>query len=291
MQAFIYEKLANHCIPELVAGLQAIGYSTRLKNPFVFDGPEPNVDLVVVHGIRPRTGGAILRAYQERGVPVQVLEQGYWRRAEGYRQYGEAGINVIPNGPCPIDRAQTQGLIAGDQVVRQDGYVLAIGQVRGDMQIPEDCRDSVNEWIRERASEVAERYGCRWVYRPHPMVEASSQTLADALAGARAVVTCTSTTAYEAMVGGIPVVCHADAVYTSVCREDITRLEVQGFLNRVAYGQWLPDEFARGLPWGLHTPETRNTSSTTAEGATPSPSVAPVEEMPKRKRGRPRKSG
>lgn len=92
------------------------------------------------------------------------------------------------------------------------------------------------------------------VYRPHPRggiaipgLVGNSQSLADALAGARLVVTYSSNVGHDALLAGVPVVAHGPAAYSELSGEELPNVEARrAYFNRVAYGQWSVEEMASG---------------------------------------------
>ena len=193
-------------------------------------------DLVVIVGLRGK-GADALRDYQERDVPVLVIDFGYLNRAtaedsDGYWQVGLGGLNQIPQFECPGDRFEALGLDI-QKPVKGDGPVILCAQVIGDAAHQFDTEAKLEAW-----AETVEHDE----YRAHPGTGVESEPLGDVLARAGKIVTWNSNVGHDALLAGVPVEAHGPAPYAGVELKDR-----EGYFARVAYGQWTVPEMEEGL--------------------------------------------
>lgn len=263
----------------LFAGAIRIGWDVAWRNIGAWEGDTETAACVIVHGFRNRKR-AVRDAYAQRGVPVIVVDAGYYRRDLDYRSLGLNGLNWMPPEDCPDLRAREIGLLAGNRA--EGDYVLLCSQLAADAQ---HAITDINDWAHETAKALRKHTDRPIVWRVHPLhhgrinvpdVEDLSvhlpkgsriaqacgdafqqATLEEDLAGAHAAVMHNSTTAYSAFVAGVPVFCDPSAVYSDIATVNISRIEcprdvpvsrIQRFLNRVAYSQWTARELWGGEP-------------------------------------------
>ncbi|WP_334181034.1 hypothetical protein [Pseudomonas nitroreducens] len=193
-------------------------------------------DLIVIVGLRGK-GADALRDYQERDVPVLVIDYGYLSRAtaedsDGYWQVGLGGLNQIPQFECPSDRFEALGLDI-QKPVKGDGPVILCGQVIGDAAHQFDTEAKLEAW-----AETVEHDE----YRAHPGTGVDSEPLGDVLARAGKIVTWNSNIGHDALLSGVPVEAHGPAPYAGVEMKDR-----EAYFARVAYGQWTVPEMEDGL--------------------------------------------
>lgn len=193
-------------------------------------------DLVVIVGLRGK-GADALRDYQERDVPVLVIDYGYLNRAtaedsDGYWQVGLGGLNQIPQFECPSDRFEALGIPILEPV-KGDGPVILCGQVIGDAAHPFDTAEKLEAWVETVEHDE---------YRAHPATGGESEPLGDVLARARKIVTWNSNVGHDALLAGVPVEAHGPAPYAGVELKDR-----EAYFARVAYGQWTVPEMEEGL--------------------------------------------
>lgn len=257
-------------------GLLRHGYSVAHRRTTLFRGPadaEP-ADIVVVNGLR-FNGRYVADAYSDRAVPVLVLDAGFLRREDGYRQLGIGRLNWIPAGPHPPDRRLKAGFSAAP-IAGADGRrdVVIFGQKSGDAG--HGLSDHELLFFYRRAADGARDAfpGLELVFRPHPMngggmpsglgtcrlSNPNVESLEECLASAAAVISHSSTAGLKARIAGIPAFCHRDSFYsdavpTSLPSSDdketaaamqMAAIEVDAFLDRLTYGQWTHEELASG---------------------------------------------
>lgn len=251
MKVAIYVSPDHPVGPALAQGLALAGHEVVHRSPTYYRGEVENVDLVVVKGMRD--GAAVVAGYAS--VPALVVDWGYLKRvnspeeaADGYWQVGAGGLNRIPDADCPSDRFDALGLEVVEQGGDPNGYVLVCGQVPGDAALGQDS-STHRQWLREQLKAYDDA-----VYRPHPRggiavpgLVGNTRPLADALAGARLVVTYNSNVGHDALLAGVPVVAHGPAAYAELSGETLPSLGARkAYFNRVAYGQWTLSEMASG---------------------------------------------
>ncbi len=104
-------------------------------------------------------------------------------------------------------------------------FILVCGQKPGDAQ--HDIQDT-DEWARLTTKIIKDASGWPVVYRPHPAVVAPECSIADALEDATVMVTHNSTSAYQAFVDGVPVVCTDENAAYAGCAQSFDDVFVKG---------------------------------------------------------------
>jgi hypothetical protein len=184
-------------------------------------------------------------AYGE--TPFFVFDWGYIARVNspsehyaGHWQVARDRLNNIPSIKCRPDRFKALNIPIAAKGGDPDGYVLLVGQMPNDSAL-----NGVNhsDWLKDQTAQYE-----NVVYRPHPrggiksldgVPTDGSSSFAEALKGARLVVTYNSNAGHEALLGGVPVICDPCAAYAELSGEKIPSVPVRrAFYNRVAYGQW-----------------------------------------------------
>ena len=200
---------------------------------------------------------------QARGGDYLVVERGYWRRQElcslGFNGlHGEADYTHWNDGGA---RWRQHGVPLRPWADRKDGYVLIMGQVAGDASLG---GLDVVAWVSETAPAIADMTGCDAWFRPHPgarqvmpegvKVRPFAESLEAALAGARMVVTWSSTSGVDAALCGVPVV----ALSPVSMARDVAAHELVPWppmpdrtmwTHRLARRQWTLAELANGEAW------------------------------------------
>src|SRR5690606_31578013 len=253
MRVGIYAGASHPAVTALLQGFALCGATAHARNSAYHRGEIENFDLVVVYGLR--AGRRVRDAYQAAGVAVVVFDWGYLARVNepsqtstGHFQFGLGGLNRPPAFACPTDRFDSLGLTIAEQGGDPDGYVLLCGQVPGDAAHGLDAQQ-IGSWAREAAA--------HWPnvrYRPHPRggidiagLESDRSPLAEALAGARRVVTINSNIGHDALLAGVPVLADGPAAYRELAGEPLPTVEARReYFARLAYGQWTVAEMASG---------------------------------------------
>ena len=177
-----------------------------------------------VHGRR----GSIAADLRKRGVPVMVMERGFFDRMN-HTQIDHAGFNHTASwavdiaGPAPVDGvsrfARLIETIGPPRPVRprSSGHILILGQVAGDAQLRDSEIRRAEDLVR-----AVEKAACADVelrFRPHPMDSwRSGRTvtldgeLNDAIDAARFAITINSNSANDALLRGCPVLCLGPAL-------------------------------------------------------------------------------
>lgn len=220
----------GHPIPASRDGLTNAGFdvicATQASAPaprFVRGGAP--VQVAVVWNGQREPSASIVKSLRDAGVPVFHIEHGFWDRRR-YVQCDAGGFLAwsawARDWPSPTPDMQarfdaTAGVEIHETRARGTGHVLVIGQVAGDTQL----RDSAlaGPAPLERLVSRALPEAVKAVFRPHPKATASDAvrigagrssmprllgSLADALAGARFVVSINSNTAVECAMAGVP---------------------------------------------------------------------------------------
>jgi len=234
-------------------GLSVLGHDACLRSaPDWGPGCVEDFDAVALYSLQGK-GEQILAEYRALDVPVIVLDYGYVARANyahdwktGHWQASLNGLGVIPPFACPSDRFEALGVKIRARGGDPKGYALVCVQTPGDKSHGMS-RDELRAWCQ----------ALDWpnmVIRPHPLADGDyglpvceAETLEEALAGARCVVTLNSNAGHEALLAGVPVESTLSAPYSELSGS-LPSVEVrQAYFNRVAYGQWTWDEMRSGV--------------------------------------------
>lgn len=257
MRIAIYAKTSRPAVLGNIAkGVEALGLAPVWRNPWVFTPDQTeDFDVVVIPGLIAQCRD-ILEAYRKKGVPVLVQDAGYIRRDLGYFQLGWNRLNWIPETGDHA-RAKTMGLAAKSRGKRGQ-YILVCGQKPGDAQ--HDI-ENMDDWARWAIRIIEDASDLPVVFRPHPRVQASACSIDEALEDAAVMVTHNSTSAYQAFVDGVPVVCTDENAAYIGCAQTFDEVFVQGkrvvgqpvktrrsMLDRIASAQWTREELETGKP-------------------------------------------
>lgn len=243
--------------PELLAmkeGMERHGLKPVLLRPL---RPKP-CDLAVCWGVNRQ------RAFQS-GQRTLVLERGYvgdrfnvWTAAGFDGLNGRADFCNAGKGPERWQRYHA-GVLRPWRAPEGD-YVLLLGQVATDAAVR---RTRITEWYERTARALRER-GHKVVFRPHPLApptghipgvaEVQQGTLAEALQGARWVVSFNSNASLLAVLAGVPTVtCDEGAMAWAVTGHDPLepppRPDRTQWANELAWTQWTQDELRSGAAW------------------------------------------
>ena len=270
----------------VTTGLETLGCHVAIAEPrgrSVF----PNDPSVVVcwNGRLALYKDIVARA-RDTGRGVIVMEHGFFDR-RAYTQVDHEGIlhwsswaNTL-NDPAPPEGAERLRAAWPRPLLPftggREGYVLVLGQVPNDTQLD----DSEIKTPREIVGLVAKTLppGLEARYRPHPRVAGrnrsgsqyavmptcEAETLEEAIAGARFVVTINSNAGNEALALGCPVLAFGPSLYLNAgvarpatresMRNDMLSMAdgcrphtdtVRNYLEHIACHQWTCDELAEG---------------------------------------------
>lgn len=240
-------------------GLLELGHTATIRSLWDYneDCFEDDFDAVATFGLQGK-GRRILAEYMEAGIPVAVIDYGYLRRTNyahdwrtGHWQVSLGGLNILPPFECPSDRFDALGLQITERGGDPKGYALLCVQTPGDASHGMD-QDALQHWCEAQAAIWPDL-----VIRPHPLQAdlsfglpvCSAKTLAEALAGARLVVTGNSNSGHDALMAGVPVVATVPgAAWSALSGQHLPSIEVRlNHFHRCAYGQWTWSEFRAGL--------------------------------------------
>lgn len=251
MQVGLYSKVSNVVMQSVCKGMQSIGLHPYFRNPKGFKTQETeDFDIVVVLGLAGKAE-EVRNAYVEKGIPVLVVDSGYILREQGYLQFGVCGLNWLPE-EADHDRAKKIGLVAQNKI-SNGNYILIASQKPNDKQHGID----VEAWEKETIKNIQNFTNRQIKIRKHPDVQHSEITLSEDLKDCFCLITYNSTSAYEALMSGIPVICDEKAVYSDCCETNLENIEKpffankqkrQKLLDRVAYAQWKLSEIETGEP-------------------------------------------
>lgn len=236
-------------------GLLAIGHDPSLRSaPDWGPGCIEAFDAVALYGLQGK-GQTILAEYRALGVPVFVIDYGYVRRTNhahdwktGHWQVSLNGLGVLPAFDCPPDRFEALGVSIKAKGGDPKGYTLLCVQTPGDMSHGMN-RDALRAWCHEQDYP-------NLVIRPHPLFDedygllrCDAESLDEALAGARLMVTANSNAGHDALLAGVPVLGTHKAPWSELAGQVVPSVQArQAYFNRVAYGQWTWDEMRTGEP-------------------------------------------
>lgn len=253
MKIGIYGRSGHPVLAALAVGFREQGHNVGVRELSKHAGEVETFDVVIVSGMKD--GAGVVRAYMAADIPAVVFDFGYLNRVNskadfefGHFQFSLGGLNQPPAFACPSDRFDALDMPVVEQGGNPDGYVLLCGQVPGDAAHGMDPQ-TLRTWLREQE----QKYDTV-LYRPHPRggialpgAKTDYSELADALAGARLVVTYNSNVGHDALLAGIPVVCAGPAAYSALAGEQLPTLaDRRAYFFRVAYGQWTLEEMRSG---------------------------------------------
>lgn len=240
-------------------GLQSIGCTgvVRSLSDYGAGCLETDFRAVAIFGLQHK-GRRILDEYLAAQIPAVVIDYGYLKRTNhahdwktGHWQISVGGLNRLPDD-VDGSRFDALGLTIQERGGNPGGYVLLAVQTPGDATHGMD-EVELGRWCKAMAD--------RWpglMIRPHPLAadldyglpRCPAETLTEAMAGARLVVTGNSNTGNDALMAGVPVVGTVPgAAWESLSGETLPSLtQRRAHFNRCAWGQWTWDEFRAGLP-------------------------------------------
>jgi hypothetical protein len=208
----------------LVRGLARLGHMPQVAAV----GPWPVFsrlpDVAFVWNAGKGLQGAVAEGLRREGVPVVVMERGFFRRMD-YCQLDPEGFGhraswrTCLTGPAPPEGRSRFFRVWGSRPCAQrkrGGYVLVLCQVPGDAQLADSELHHPDTLVA--AAVEAAWPGCEIRVRPHPLSSYRSGlevegTLAEAVAGAAFCLTINSNSANEAIAWGCPVVSLGPALY------------------------------------------------------------------------------
>lgn len=263
-----------------VKGLQEIGFKAQIRHAGNWiDKYFERTDLVVTSGWRSHTR-RMIECYVKNDIPCIVTDLGYVQRYcqdevgsdDTYMQFGfEGTLNWLPD-TAPTDRLEKLGIKYPSQINKGSDGVLIAGQWPKDANNLFSTDKEMQKWLENVANIVSDA-GYNPLIRSHPRVAQeqgiNQASLEDDLALVRCVITNTSNIGHDALLNGIPVICHPNAMYCGhVATEygntldDLNDLQNlltdfnyptkdvwEKYFSRVAYGQWNFHEIKAGLPF------------------------------------------
>lgn len=241
------------------AGLLALGHKATVLAPGVWPITDCVPDVVFVWNGFKGWRGQCVQQFGGMGVPVIIMERAFFDRHK-YTQFDHAGFNHAASWgahlhePAPPEgKARLEAAWGVPRpITKRGGYLLALLQTVGDAQLR--GVELAHPAVLAKAIDVAAP-DMLIRLRAHPLFpwdvgkptrcEMIRGTLADAVSGARFVVTCNSNAGNEALAMGCPVLAVGPSLYgiAGVART-ATPATLEAELQTMADG-WLPDEGAR----------------------------------------------
>lgn len=229
----------------LAASFLNAGHTVFRRNP-QFYGPDQKepFDLVIAEGNSDKTR-LLGKHCEQAGVPFWVSDVGYLRRADGYRRMAKGDFNWLPVTD------ETDRLNRLDVNIREpkfspdkNKFVLVLGAgMRNQNGQPK------SDWAKTAGTDFAAKHGLMVKYRPHPYEAVVATSLAEDLESAAVAVVYDSNAGNDALLAGVPVICHESAQYACVSLNPDTLegpdvFALTSYFARVAYAQWTPEEMA-----------------------------------------------
>lgn len=182
----MYREQLDRPFHGLVAGLNALGFAVDLRSHDDADLCSLADAVFVWNGLKTTSLVARQRA-RKAGVPCFQMEHGFFRRRT-YNQVDHQGIlhwsswakNVkTPAPPEGVERLMQFYPDLKPVQVRQDGYVLVLGQLAGDTQMLES--EITGPAPLQRLVSRSLSNGCKAYFRPHPLSKLRSHPKAKVL--------------------------------------------------------------------------------------------------------------
>jgi hypothetical protein len=202
---------------------------------------------------------------RHKGRSLLCVEEAFVRRGDYYQVGwgGFAGHADFNNDNVPGDRWQAMGVPVAEWQHNEGGHIVVMGQLGRDVQVQDVDHYG---WCRATIGALQAK-GQRVIFRPHPKEPGNkiygvptsvvhSGSMAEALHGAKSVVTWNSTSAVDALIAGVPVVAMADSsiawpVAGHTIADAISPIypDRSPWLARLGYAQWTTAEMANGTVW------------------------------------------
>jgi hypothetical protein len=193
----------------------------------------------------------------ERGY---VSDRKYWTSVSfGGNLNGRAQFYVPHDGGERWERLFSKNMC--DFSIPDNGYALIVGQVKKDMSV---SHEDIEIWYKKTCAEFKQR-GWSVYFRPHPNEKWPNKLkyalnyrvnrgeLAQAIDGARVVVTFNSNTGVDAILQGRPVIAYDQGSMVwglaGHSANEVIVPDRQGWAHKIAWCQYSPDEIRSGWAW------------------------------------------
>lgn len=239
-------------------------------NLLPLDAGYADCDIAVVFGVGKRAvpsshrRGAIVYEHMFRQrKPIVIVERGFVKRDEyyGVALNGLNGLGYFGPSDCPSDR--WDALDTEIKPWRTGGdYILICGQVPWDASVQHTDHLA---WCNHVAKTIESNCDIPVRFRPHPEVKeldyglkSSMRSWYEDLAGAKSVVTFSSTSSALAVLEGIPIfTLDPGSIAYGIGNKELTEallfepetLDREQWAYDLAYSQWTEDEMREGLAW------------------------------------------
>ena len=267
----------------LATGLARIGYAVEVRE--VIGEPDSLLDLadlLVTWNGRKWWYQKPADAARKKGLPALFAEHGFFDR-RNYWQVDHLGIlhwaswMVDLRGAAPADGSMRLAKVWPAPLrkfLKRDGYILVIGQVKGDSQL-DDSEINESTTLDKAIMRTAGTLKLPVFFRAHPSQRVvrtqycpprpDGESLRDAVEGARFAVTINSNAGNECLALGCPVLCLGPAIYEragvamrttmAALTNDVAAMvdgyrpdegQVRNYLEWLACRQWNAEELAQG---------------------------------------------
>jgi len=270
----------SQCFRAVAGGLARIGCTVEVRDIHE-DNLLETTDLLVVWNGRKGHYKRVSDLARTMGIPRLVLENGFFDR-DAYTQIDHVDIlhwaswaDKLPE-PASAEGAERLARVWPrplEPFGQRDGYVLVLGQVRGDVQM-QDSEISVATPLAKVVARSLRGTGVEGRFRKHPQARTlrarclpvcEAETLEEAIAGARFAVMINSNGGNECLAMGCPVLCLGPALYAKagVAKQTTMRGikralaemidgwrpetdKVRNYLRWLACHQWSQEEYRSG---------------------------------------------
>ena len=242
-------------------GLESLGWAVRFGEPSGFKSENDihsTTEILVFWGLKGPSK-TMRDAAAKKGLKCIVVELPYFRKSENravsllqegcYTRHNNNG-DWLASAKMPKDRLNVK---VQPSRKPKEGYILMCGQVPGDAQT---CEIDIEVWEDITARKLRDS-GEEVVYRPHPRVGKTEQSLEEQLDQCKAMVTYNSTASVDAIINGIPFWSPEKSQYSPMaCKlgewKAKAKKEREQFLANLAYCEFSKEEFSKGEPVMSH---------------------------------------
>lgn len=256
MRWAVYGRNGFEGVEAFCQGARKTGSAVALSVSDYTPGQIEPVDAVAVFGLQWK-GRNVLDDYTSRGIPVFVVDYGYLKRTNhahdwrtGHWQVSLGGLNRVPTWACDSSRFDALGIEITESGGDPEGYILLCAQTTGDASHGMEQQE-LQRWADEQA-----RTWPDLMIRPHPLQSHLSyglpvcpaNTLSEALAGCRMMVTGNSNSGHDALLAGVPTIATVPgAAWELLSGPTLPSLKQRlAHFHRCAWGQWTWAEFRTG---------------------------------------------
>lgn len=212
MRILCYHRTGDPALSAWAEGARAVGHSVRIL-PGKYWQPgelDPTAEAVIVVGLHG-SANKLRDLYTGRGVPVWVMDLPRLREAGALAGFTPHGLHWLPPAVEGMHTPPTPGPLED----RTADRILVLGQVPGDAAHGLDW-DELREWVRNTCEALRARTSLPIHYRAHPKAPDMdlcgadafdrAPSIREAMRTAACIVTYNSTSGWDAIDAGVPVV-------------------------------------------------------------------------------------